>query len=76
MKAVLISYPNATNITIAEVFKPKEGWIRIWGQSLVNLTLNNVLKAKNEGVTHINVRLIDEFGIEKYPDFTISELIK
>lgn len=76
MKAVLNSYQNATNLKISEVFKPKDGWIRIWGQNLVDLTMNNILKAKNEGATHINVRLTDEFGVVKYPDFSISELIK
>ncbi len=75
MKAIERSYPNSTNYTIAEVFKPKQGWVGIWGMHLVKLTRPNVLKAQSEGATHINVRLIDEFGVERYPDFTVEELL-
>lgn len=75
MKVVLNSYPNATDIKIGEIFRPSEGWVRIWGQRLVDLTVNNVIKAKNENATHINVRLIDEFGQERFPDFTVKELL-
>lgn len=75
MKAVLKNYPQAEGLKIAEVFKPKEGWIRIWGQNLVDLTHANVARAAKEGATHINVRLIDGFGVERFPDYSVKELL-
>jgi len=70
----LKSYPNSTDILINEVFNPNEGWIKMWGVNLVNLTEENLTTAKKKGCTHINIMLIDEFGQTRYPDYSIKEL--
>ena len=71
---VLKSYPNSTNIRINEVFNPNEGWIKMWGVNLVNLTKENLNIVKNKGCTYVNIILTDEFGQTRYPDYSIKEL--
>lgn len=71
---VLKSYPNSTDIRINEVFNPSEGWIKMWGVNLVNLTEENLNTAKKKGCTYVNIILTDEFGQTRYPDFSIKEL--
>ncbi len=79
MKAIEKSYPDSTHHIIEQVFKPKQGWMcanDIYGfERTAKLTRENVLKAQSEGVTIINVRLIDEYGGVRFPDFTVEELL-
>lgn len=75
MTIITNSYPNATAFKIAEVYKPNDGWIKLWPHTSVELNPNNIIKAKDEGATWVNVYLIDEFGVERYPDYTVKELI-
>lgn len=77
MKAIdkiIKSYPDSTQHRINECFRPDEGWIRMFGVHLVPITDNTIEKLKKQKVTHINVLLVDEFGAERYPDFSINEL--
>jgi len=69
------SYPEASDIKIAECFNPNEGWIKMFGINLIKVTLNRLIQLDRQEVTHINIRLIDQFGVERFPDYSIKELI-
>lgn len=75
IEKILKSYPNSTNHRINECFRPDEGWIRMFGINLVPITETTIEKLKIQKVTHINILLTDEFGADRYPDFTINELL-
>lgn len=73
---ILAGYPSSTNHCIAEVFSPNDGWHRKFGNSLPPLTEKKIEELKKKNCTHINVYLVDEWGVVKYPDYSIEELLR
>lgn len=74
-KYIQKSYPNFSDLKLNEVFVPEKGWINY---SIFNESpdFSHIKELSDMGVTHINFKVVDEFGIAKYPDYGIKELMK
>ena len=72
IKYIQKSYPNAKDIVICELFNPNKGWNKSLQNSISQATINHLQEI---GVTHVNIKLVDEFGQIRYPDYSIKELI-
>lgn len=60
-------YPKCTIKEIMEIFIPNQGWIK--HQVIFSkIELNRIHKMKAEKV---NLFLFDEFGMKRYPDYSI-----
>lgn len=67
-------YGRATHLVIEEAYKPGMGWVmpKERGRHLSRRTVR-ALKAR--GYEHIQVAAVLPDGEERYPDFTIRELL-
>jgi hypothetical protein len=69
---ILKSYPNAKDIQIVEVFTAQKGWVECLSNPLVYNSINHL----NEiGVSNVNIKLTDEFGQIRRPDYSIKEIL-
>lgn len=66
------TYPNATDISIAEIFYPNRGWIICLSNPA---SKNPILHLIELGATHVNLKLTDEFGTIRRLDYSLKELL-
>jgi len=67
------SYGKARIKCISEVFFPDYGWRKM--ESFWN-PYKDLFCFALMGATHIQFKIVDEFDVERYPDFSINELVK
>ena len=67
------TYPNSEEHIIIETYKDEIGWTNICA---LPLSIENLELLRSEGNTKVNISLLDEYGIHRRPDYSISELLK
>lgn len=68
-------FPGAANITVSQVYKDRGGWRDLKGISASGngFPIRDLPRLRDEGNTAVQLRLIDQYGVVRFPDYQMSE---